>query len=202
MSAVSGPTPNGHRISIDPPGRLAEGKAVDPPGRLAEGKPAEPAKTGQDAIKARIGRDAPGGFGPPPSRSHTSAQNTLGPRLAKQSVVTDLGAVPTEIGGQRASKPRVTFNTDANTVRHFEIEAGAHLHPVPSKALARAARAPAASTGHAAVAQPGTSGQPVDSGGTQRLPKVHKGDWEFETPKTSNFLSRLFSPRKADTDRT
>ena len=121
MSGVSGPKLNAPRVSIDPPDRRAGGEPTGAPPK------------GHEPTKARIGRDAPEGFGPPP-RPNSSARNELRPRLESQSVVAKLGASPVDPGVQAASRPRVTFNLEANTVKHYEIAAGAHLHPTRPRA--------------------------------------------------------------------
>ena len=167
MSGISGPKLNGPRVSIDPPGRLAGDEPVIAP------------KQGHDPIKARIGRDAPEGSGPPARRPNPLARNAASP-AEHQSTAANLGASSVSPVVQFASKPRVTFNLDANTVRHFEIADGARLNPTRPKAPAppapRAPTAPSATAGSAEL----------------------YADWHVLFPKPKpkgNFLSRLFTPK-------
>jgi hypothetical protein len=191
MTGIYGPKPNGPRVSIDPQGRLAGGEPTGAPPK------------GHEPIKARIGRDAPEGSAPPP-RPNSLVRDVVRPRLERQSAVTQLGASSVAPGAQAASKPRVTFNLDANTVRHFEIADGAHLNPTPAHPPSRGpsprANALAAASVGAGTAKTGKSGSPVESGAPPRSPDELYGDWKFEAPKRGNFLSRLFTPQKAADD--
>lgn len=184
MSGISGPKLNGPRVSIDPPARFAGGEPTGAPQR--EHAP----------IKARIGRDAPEGSGPPPPRPNSLARDVVRPRLENQSVIAKLGAASVDPGVQTSNRPRVTFNLDANTVRHFEIADGAHLHPTPSHGRAPLANAPAAASVAAGTAGHGKSGSPVASGAPSRPPEELYGDWNLEAKKPGNFFSRLFTSQK------
>ncbi len=180
MSSISGAAPKSQRLSIDPPGRRAE----DESNRATQ--------SGSGAVRTRIGKDAPEGHGPPSLRPNAYAQSLLGPRLETQTAFATPGAAPKAPRGHTATKPRVSFNTDANTVHHFEIADGNHLRPVGAPALKPPALAPVKSGTAGAGAERGEPGRRVASGGARLASKAAEAEWEFALPaKKKGIFSRI-----------